>query len=59
MNEKTREQLEKENADLRAKLDRMSKEWEHENRVIRLLIAAGLVSDEKIGQARDLATNLK
>ena len=55
----TIEEVQKENADLRERLKRLQREWEEENRIIRLLIAADFVTEEKCAQARALTQSLR
>jgi hypothetical protein len=57
MKPKTNEELIQENEILRNLVQTRQKEWEIENRVIRLLIAAELVTTEKVEEARSLATS--
>jgi hypothetical protein len=59
MKPKTIEELEKENADLRKLAESRSKDLLIESRVIRLLVAAELVTNEKIEEARSLASSLR
>jgi len=59
MKPKTIEELEKENADLRDRVKRLEKEWQIEDRIIRLLVAADFVTEEKVEQARSLAYSLR
>ena len=44
---------------LAERVKKLEREWEEENRVIRLLLAAELVSEDKVEQARELARSLK
>ncbi len=55
----TIKEVQKENADLKERLKRLEREWEEENRIIRLLIAADFVTEEKCEQARSLAQSLR
>lgn len=59
MKQLTIEEVQKENADLNERLKRLQREWEEENRIIRLLIAADFVTEEKCEQARSLAQSLR
>ena len=56
MQRKSRKELETENAQLKGRVEKLEREWREEYRTIKLLEAAGLVSESKIQQARSLAS---
>ena len=51
--------LRAERDNLKDRVNRLEREWTEEHRVIELLRAAGLVTEEKIQQARELASSLR
>ena len=58
MREETPEEI-KNQRDALLKIEGLAQKREEEsNRVIKLLVAAGLVSDDKVEQARELARSL-
>lgn len=59
MKPKTAEELQRENEQLRERVAKLEREWLEENRIVKLLIAAGLVTEQKAEQARELATSLR
>lgn len=44
---------------LKARVEKLEREWLEEHRIIKLLEAAGFVTEQKISQARELASSLR
>ena len=59
MTTKTAEELQRENEQLRERVTKLEREWLEEYRTVKLLIAAGIVTEQKAEQARELATSLR
>ena len=59
MKPKTAEELQRENEQLRERVAKLEREWLEENRIVKLLVAAGLVTEQKAEQAREFATSLR
>lgn len=59
MKPKTIEELQRENEQFRERVAKLEREWLEESRIVKMLVAAGLVTEQKVAQARELATSLR
>ena len=51
--------LRAERDNLKDRVSRLEREWTEDHRVIELLRAAGFITEEKVQQARELASSLR